>query len=755
MASIVLRNFGGMAPSANPQALPESTATWVQNLNLRFADFRPLATPSSVQAATSGQALYRFETSGTFITRAGAVSFVRGLIPNDATERTYYTGDGVPKVVDVNGDVRQLGVPAPSAAPSVTVLKNDEFSESDAVGARNAALEHIKYDVRGALSLDHYAYNVVAQVGADLAARFNYNVPESLFTRDYVGFLVPLTASPGGGYTPTNPSHNNLLNSQIAFRITDLGGGMTGVVQLRLRASGAVISPNMADVIEAVPHPLTNAPFIRPEVSESVVLNITERIKVPNQVRDECVKRMLQIVGEFVSLADTAAQGSDASARLGDLCNALEAEARKIEAAYQSFLSGVNSMLKSTFAGPLSEAITGIKLLDVTRAYVETFVTDRGEESAPSPASELATLDQNDSATVSVSAAPASRFITKRRLYRSATTANNAVWRLQGEYPVAQTLITDDKLDAELQPDVLVTTGWREPPANLQGLAGMSNGILLGYVDSTLYACEPYYPYAWPEKYRKPLPHKFKGIVGLGQSALIGTTGYPYLVSGSDAMSLTEQKLPNLVPCASGRSMVAIGNAVFYAGTDGLALYENGQVAIVTEGIIDRAAWGAYNPQSMFAIGFDGRYFAFYTKAGGARGCLAFDYKSRTIAELAQQADAAFSNEAGAYVLDGAQILDMLPRDGVNRTGTWKSKIFRLAQPQAMLWLHVDAYLPADVTVRVYAGGNLHHTAVVTNAAPVRLPPGRFTQWQVEVESNAIVSGVVLASSTDELKAVL
>lgn len=441
--------------------------------------------------------------------------------------------------------------------------------------------------------------------------------------------------------------------------------------------------------------------------------------------------------------------------RLVSLQQELEAESRKIDRAYSDFLSGANTMLKASFAGPLSEEITGIKLVEVTRAYVETFVTDRGEESSPSPASLLVTLDQNDSASITASSPPAGRFITKRRLYRSATTANNAVWRLQGEYPIAQTAITDDKLDAELNPDVLVTIGWKEPPANLAGLAAMSNGILLGYVGQTLHACEPYYPYAWPEKYNKPLPHKITGIVGLGQSALVGTTGYPYLLSGSDSMSLTEQKLPNLVPCASSRSMVAIGNSVFYAGTDGLALYENGQVAIVTEGIIDRKTWAAYNPDTMFAIGFDGRYFAFYTKAGGARGCLAFDYKSRTIAELDQQASAAFSNEAGAYVLNGAQILDMLPKDGANRSGTWKSKVFRLAQPQALLWLHVDAQLPANVTVRVYANGQLHHTTVVTGAQPVRLPPGRFTQWQVEVQSDAIVSGVVLASTTDELKAVL
>jgi hypothetical protein len=453
---------------------------------------------------------------------------------------------------------------------------------------------------------------------------------------------------------------------------------------------------------------------------------------------------------------ETGAVNVDVTNQLIDLQAQIEGEVRKADSAYRSFQDGVNAMLKTAFSTALSESITGIKLQQVTRSYVETFVTDRGEESAPSPAAALATLDQNDTANVTGSAAPAGRFITKRRLYRSATTTNSAVWRLQGEYPATQTLIADDKSDEQLLPDVLATTGWLEPPNGLQGLTGMSNGIMVGYVGSTLHACEPYAPYAWPAKYDKPLPHKIMGTAAIGQSVLVGTTGFPYLVSGSDSMSLTEQKLPTLVPCVSAASMVPVANSVFYASPDGLALYENGAVAVVTEGIIDRADWARYNPASMRGAGFDGRYFAFYTKGDATRGCLVFDYKSRTIAEMAQPADAVFANQNGLYVLDGTQILNALPADGAARSGTWKSKAFRLAKPQAFFWLHVDSDFAAGaVTVRIYADGVLHHTATVADRAPLRLPPGRHHDWTVDVESASDVNGIVLASTTNELKAVL
>jgi hypothetical protein len=47
-------------------------------------------------------------------------------------------------------------------------------------------------------------------------------------------------------------------------------------------------------------------------------------------------------------------------------------------------------------ANVVSTIAQGETLLEENRAYIVTYVTDRGEESAPSPASELIECDQND-----------------------------------------------------------------------------------------------------------------------------------------------------------------------------------------------------------------------------------------------------------------------------------------------------------------------------------------------------------------------
>jgi hypothetical protein len=308
MASIVLRNFGGMAPSANPKSLPESAATFVRNLDLRFGDFRPLPTPAIIGAATAGASLYKLEGAAGFITRPGVVNFVRGPIPNDPTERTYYSGDGAPKVTDLSGQVRQLGVPQPAAAPVVDVLVADEFSESDAVAARNSTLERVKFAVRGGLGLN--AVNTYFGLSdAELAAKFLPTMPTYLLSREFAAFSIPGTMSTGG-FVADLPSHNNLNDPRLGFRLEQIDGVMRAFVPLPVRVDCPTIKPELVQFLMAVEHPVTYAPFIKQELAESVRDNIAERIKVPDQNRDQCIARMRQTVSQFTELAEKGDAGS-------------------------------------------------------------------------------------------------------------------------------------------------------------------------------------------------------------------------------------------------------------------------------------------------------------------------------------------------------------------------------------------------------------------------------------------------------------
>ena len=107
---------------------------------LGIREFRPLRTDLAVATAPSGtKTLYRFarKSDGTFnsdhttgwIATTEKRRYVKVQINDERTERTYYTGDGVPKVTDNTVALatppyptawRPLGIPAPAAAMTVT-----------------------------------------------------------------------------------------------------------------------------------------------------------------------------------------------------------------------------------------------------------------------------------------------------------------------------------------------------------------------------------------------------------------------------------------------------------------------------------------------------------------------------------------------------------------------------------------------------------------------------------------------------------
>ena len=59
----------------------------------------------------------------------------------------------------------------------------------------------------------------------------------------------------------------------------------------------------------------------------------------------------------------------------------------------------------------------------------------------------------------------------------------------------------------------------------------------------------------------------------------------------------------------------------------------------------------------------------------------------------------------------------------------------------------------APVTLRWFADGQLRHVMQITDIEPRRLPPGRWLEHEVEIESEARVTRVAMAGSTRELQA--
>lgn len=131
-------NFGGVMPRLNAALLDDRMAQTALNCYLSGKDIRPLKQASTVVTPTAlgstiksiyriGQALAETQYWMAWTTD---VNVVRGLIAGDTTERTYYTGDGAPKMTNLTlassgGSTYPvtsylLGIPKPAAAPTCT-----------------------------------------------------------------------------------------------------------------------------------------------------------------------------------------------------------------------------------------------------------------------------------------------------------------------------------------------------------------------------------------------------------------------------------------------------------------------------------------------------------------------------------------------------------------------------------------------------------------------------------------------------------
>src|SRR5262249_47765814 len=163
----------------------------------------------------------------------------------------------------------------------------------------------------------------------------------------------------------------------------------------------------------------------------------------------------------------------------------------------------------------------GSSSINETISYVYTWVTVNGEEGPPSPAT--TTNDKSDALytiglTAPLPADTANRNLTKTRIYRSVVSAQGVpTFYFVDEIPITTLTYADDHAvltDAlVINNEQLPSTTWAGPPADLQGLIGLANGMLAGWRFNEVWFCEPYNPHAWPPAYVIAVEGN---IVGLG-----------------------------------------------------------------------------------------------------------------------------------------------------------------------------------------------------------------------------------------------
>jgi len=147
--------LGGIEPSVPARALADNGAQLARNINPGSPTFRPLLGDEVVATSeyASPQTLYRFDRNpdGTlntneaagWKTNPGVLNLVHQQLNDDVTGKIYYTpadGSAPMRWHNAAGTDRQVGVPAPTAAPTIDSINDSYVFTQDVRGAELRAV---------------------------------------------------------------------------------------------------------------------------------------------------------------------------------------------------------------------------------------------------------------------------------------------------------------------------------------------------------------------------------------------------------------------------------------------------------------------------------------------------------------------------------------------------------------------------------------------------------------------------------------
>lgn len=395
-----------------------------------------------------------------------------------------------------------------------------------------------------------------------------------------------------------------------------------------------------------------------------------------------------------------------------------------------------------------------------SRSYIFTYVSDLGEESAPSPPSDVVSFDYLQEAKLSFPPVPAGYpWIIDGRLYRTSDSssgntdyfyAGNAYGQIDpdGTYH-------DSKKDSELG-EVCPSIDWDVPDPNMQGLVMLPNGSLAGFSGNEVCFSEPYIPHAWPRKYRVAIDWPIVALAVHGNAVVALTTAYPYMISGSHPSSMTPVKSPLAQACLAKRAVCDTGSAIVYACPDGLAFLSGGMAdTSVSDNFFTKDEWAALVPPRLLSSlrlrYHDGRIHGFHADGGFVLTLSGAAPSFITLSTPATDAFVVPDNDT-LYLLSGGSIYTWRGSTG-NLALTWKSKAAILPKPICFGAAQVIA--EGAWTVSVYADGVLKHTESGTDNKTFRLPAGFVARkWEYQVTGTATIKEIYFATTMLELAGV-
>jgi hypothetical protein len=433
---------------------------------------------------------------------------------------------------------------------------------------------------------------------------------------------------------------------------------------------------------------------------------------------------------------------------------------------------------------------------EIERSYTYTYINLYGEESAPSPPSDVVAGAPDATWTVTnlPTAIPANPSdgnyppIVTLRLYRTITSSQSgAQFYMVTDLamPTSGTYVDSVGDQNVANNGVLEAVGWENPPDYLDGLTSLPGGILVGFTGNTVHFCEPNRPHTWPIGYDQSVHYNIISLASWQQYLMVLTTGYPSTGSGNvpGNFILVQSQVPE--PCISRGSVVTDLTAVYYASQNGLVQLSGYGIQNQTLLMVEKNDWlNRFHAESIIAC----RHRSQYLAINNTNSAFLVDYTEPRLGfgdlSTFQDVVCIWNDEyTGETMLCANKKIYLWDDpDTPHVTYRWRSKRFFTPVPislgAAQVTLGTTVYdtfppgtpllsngdttvvLPAGINAvfNLYAGPKLDLIMtrnLVEQQEIFRLPKGfKAFDWQCEIVARVKISSIQLATTLAELKGV-
>jgi hypothetical protein len=756
MALIQVNKFSGVSPMTPPRYLGNEAAQTALNCPVWMGSLQPIRgalalTPSPLTKSGAIKSIYRFDQSQTnelnyWFHWTTDVDVVQGFIAGDTTERTYFTGDGNPKVTNATLSLTgggnlypiaayDIGVPKPTGTFTTAKISTALTGSIDPTGEFLAADSALT----GSINPAPFAGTDSALTGSidPTASKEVVGVGTLFITELVVGDLILVSSQIREVATIIDATHltvtaafTNVANDTSPARASKEVVGVSTLFETELIVGDSILVSSETRIIETI----TDDTHLTVTVPFTDVANDTSPAKLSKTVLGVGTKFTTELsVGNSILVTG---------------------ETRIID----TITDDTHLTVTEAFTNVANDT-SPVRVPDVentvaeTRVYTFTHVNSFGEESTPYSETDMTPSTEDvypgESVVVTLPTAAVTNVnVTKKRIYRSAAGTANTSFFFVAEVPLATTTYTDS-LDGDDLNEVLPSLTWVQPPTTLKGLVGMPNGVMVGFSGNDVYFSEPFRPFAWPIQYIQTVGYPIVGLGVIDTTVVVLTQGRPYFIQGSHPGSSVMVEADINQACLSKRSIVSMGNAVFYASPDGLVGLSPGGSAVVTESMFDKYTWQAMGPAALLGCMYENKYVGFLDATSG-NGGFVYDMKAKTWNFHNIYVTGAYNdlkNDA-LYLVQNNELSKW--DSGTALSYIWKSKKFTFPEPKSFACYRVQAE-GYPITTKIYRDGTEIVSLSVTDDSLRRLPAGLGTDWEFQLEGNKEVYNVQLAQSPQEL----